>query len=60
MHEISVQPLTAADSLTCFEFLACFYFRTEAAAYKINKNKVHTKYSGFIVSEDGKVMIENR
>ena len=27
--------------------LYAFYFRTEAAAYEINENKMHTKYSGY-------------
>ena len=27
-----------------------FYFRTEAASYKIYENNMHTKYSGFTVS----------
>ena len=30
-------------------FQHTFYFRTEAAAYKIYKNKMHTKYSAFTV-----------
>ena len=50
MLEIFVQPLTAADSLTCFGFLVfIFFFRTEAAAYEIYENNFHTKYSGFKV-----------
>ena len=42
-----VQPLTTADSLTCFELFVCFYFRTEAVAYEMYENKMHTKYFVF-------------
>ena len=48
-HEIFVQSLTDADSLTCFVPFTCNFFRTEAAAYEIYENIMHTKYSGFTV-----------
>ena len=52
-HEIFVQTLTAANSLTCFDFLLHMIFCTEAAAYEMFEYKMHTKYSGFTVVHCG-------
>ena len=42
---------TPTVSLTGFELLARVLFRTEAAAYEIYENKMHTEYSGFTVTK---------
>ena len=48
-HEIFVQLLTAADSLTCLELFVCKLFCTEVATYELYKNKIHMIYCGFTV-----------
>ena len=36
-----------------------FYFRTEGAAYEIYENNMHTKYSGFTVTQKRKLNLKN-
>ena len=47
-----VSSLTAADSMTCCELLVCIIFSYGSRRVRIDKNKMHTKYSRFTVCHD--------
>ena len=44
-ERISVRSLTFADSLTCFEVLYAYNFRTGATMYEIYENQIYRKYT---------------
>ena len=48
-HEIFVKPLMPCPFLLALNFPYAIYYRTEATAYEIYENKMHTNYSGFTV-----------